>query len=52
MSEFNKYYVRYTRNGKLVATYCTYDTLLFDMAMGAIVYAEDTHGNEIMISQR
>ena len=52
MSEFNKYYVRYTRNGKLVATYCTYDTLLFDMANGAIAYAEDTCGNEIIVSKR
>ena len=52
MSEFNKYYVRYKRNGKLVATYCTYDTLLFDLANGAIAYAEDTYGNEIVVSKR
>ena len=52
MHEFNKYYVRFTLNGQLVVTYCTYETLLFDMAIGAIVYAEDTHGNEITISKR
>ena len=52
MSEFNKYYVRYTHNSKLVATYCTYDTLLFDMANGAIAYAEDTCGNETIVSKK
>ena len=52
MHNLNKYYVRFTLNGQLVVTYCTYETLLLYMATGAIVYAEDTHGNEIMISQR
>ena len=52
MHEFNKYYVRYTRNGQLVVTYCTYDTLLFDIAIGAIIYAEDTCGSEIIVSKR
>jgi len=52
MHEFNKYYVRYTLNGQLVVTYCTYETLLFDIAIGAVIYAEDTCGNEITVSKR